>query len=308
MHVTIIGSGSIGRRHASNLEALGVSFSLISWRISSTSFSQLVLEQKSDYVFICTGTNVRRILFEFCFTYNIPFLVEKPVAFFTEDLDYLYSLPSSFLDKCFVGFMQRYSPLASHLISTVVSPIHTSYFEFGHNVFEWRNNWNFSQSYASKLCGGGVTLDLCHDIDIIHLLFDVETIDSVICKSHPEYSEIDFVSSIKLSNRKGSQSLVNLDYIRSQYIHRGLVLSSTDSMSFDFVSGAFVSDSSNLLFPPLSVPYNRNRMFLDMLEHFLFDNAPPYFNPANIPRLSNTRRINYLISSIWSQRSFQGTI
>lgn len=308
MIIHVIGAGSIGNRHAANLESLGISTSLISWRSDFADYSKTFYRNNPDYIFICTGTDIRLPLFKFCFEHDVPFFVEKPVAYRIEDLDYLYSLPKTFLSKCYVGYMQRYSPLVLHLLSLRLSPIHRCSFEFGHNVFKWRKNWNFSDSYASSALGGGVTLDLCHDIDLVNLLFDVRRVDSVICKDHATYPGIDFLSTINLSDDDGAYAALNLDYIRDEYTHRGFILSSTDSIYFDLASGVFHHNSCYRSFPPLTTPANRNKMFIDMIKHLFFREKPDLFIPQNLPTLLNTKNINYLIASIWSQRTFKTSI
>ena len=304
----IIGSGAIGKRHAANLRTLGVRTSLISWRTEFQNYSRSSFIEKPDYIFICTGSDIRLPLFKFCFEHDIPFFVEKPVSFRVEDLDYLYSLPESFLNKCFVGFMQRYSPIVLHLLSLCLPSIHRCYLEFGHNVFKWRKNWDFSRSYAASVLGGGVTLDLCHDIDLVNLLIDVKHVDSVSCKDHVTYPDIDFLSTINLSDNNGAHCSVNLDYIRQEYTHRGFILSSSDSIFFDFASGIFTHNSCTESFPPLTIPANRNKMFIDMIMHLFFGEKPDSFSSKHLPTLINTKDTNFLIASIWSQRTFSHTI
>ena len=187
-------------------------------------------------------------------------------------------------------------------------PIHRCYFEFGHNVFKWRKNWDFSRSYAASTFGGGVTLDLCHDIDLLNLLIDVKHIDSVSCKDHVNHPGIDFLSTITLSDHdRGAYGFLNLDYIREDYTHRGFIFSSTDSIFFDLASGLLLHNSCKK-FPPLTTPANRNKMFVNMIKHLFFGQKPDSFNSKNLPNLLNTKDLNYLIASIWSQRIFNHTI
>ena len=77
MVIAVIGAGSIGRRHAENLQALGRDVALIPWR----EFDRAAFEKCSDVkgMVIATATDVRLDLVQTCATLDIPFYVEKPL-------------------------------------------------------------------------------------------------------------------------------------------------------------------------------------------------------------------------------------
>ena len=45
-------------------------------------------------------------------------------------------------------------------------------------------DWNFSKSYSANSFGGGVLLDLCHEIDLSNVLFSVDEVVSVSAKKY----------------------------------------------------------------------------------------------------------------------------
>ena len=70
--ILVIGAGSIGRRHADNLNALGATAELIPWR----SYDRAALEKRNDVkgVVIATATQVRLELVTLCAAKRWPFL------------------------------------------------------------------------------------------------------------------------------------------------------------------------------------------------------------------------------------------
>ena len=64
----------------------------------------------------------------------------------------------------------RYHPIVKLLLDKQLKDLIFASFEIGHDVNKWRENWKFEDRYASNPDGGGVLLDLCHEIDLAHLL------------------------------------------------------------------------------------------------------------------------------------------
>ena len=121
-------------------------------------------------VVIATATKVRLPLITECAKAGAALYIEKPVAYRTDDIQKIFDLPPATLERSVAGFMMRYHPMVQKLMVTPVKNIFRASFEIGHDVTQWRQNWTFADSYAADPEGGGVLLDLCHEIDLACLL------------------------------------------------------------------------------------------------------------------------------------------
>ena len=161
--IAVVGAGSIGRRHAGNLDQLGAHVELVPWREFSSGTRQMPTDL--DGLVIATATSIRRNLIELCVERNLPFYVEKPLGWSLAEVKALHDLAAPVAERSMVGFMMRYHPALRDIASNRPSSVYSFSMEIGHDVRQWRENWSFAGSYASKPEGGGVLLDLCHELD-----------------------------------------------------------------------------------------------------------------------------------------------
>ncbi len=163
MFIPVIGAGSIGRRHHDNLQALGVRTTLLPWReFDAGRFRAL----GADGVVIATATQVRLDLVQLCADLDIPFYVEKPLSHDPATVEAILAAAGTLARRSMVGFMMRYHPAVRHLAGIDLSSVYDASFGIGHDVRQWRKDWSFASSYAARPDGGGVLLDLCHELDM----------------------------------------------------------------------------------------------------------------------------------------------
>lgn len=184
LKIVIIGFGSIGRKHHSYLKGRSevLKIAILSKRpkdelpeIKLETFED-VKKFDPDIFFICNQTS--RHEFELSrieqnFSDKIIF-IEKPLSHKLIDLN-LYKL-----NKYFVGYNLRYHPLIDFLKKEVeLSDFIKAEISVQTDLRRWRNT-DYRSSYSAKSNeGGGVALDLSHEIDYCRYLFgDMEKIFS----------------------------------------------------------------------------------------------------------------------------------
>ena len=192
----VIGKGSIGHRHANNLDSLGARVTHYGWRTLNMDqlLSEIMACQGEAGVIIATSTKVRRHLITKCSEVGAALYIEKPIAHRTFDVQQIYDLPETTLERSVAGFMMRYHPMVRKLLDIPVENIFRASFEIGHDVTQWRQNWNFADSYAADPDGGGVLLDLCHEIDLAYLLCGSAPLSSVSSIEHPDFAGVDIAT------------------------------------------------------------------------------------------------------------------
>ena len=182
--VLISGYGSIGRRHVNILSKLVKKKNLTiltNQKISNfrtIKTLKALKEVNPDYIVICnpTSDHLKKIKFIEKNCKNKTVLIEKP----------LFSKPDKInlkKNKYFVGYNLRFDPIINFLRSKIrYQKIWNVNIFCGSYLPNWRKNIDYKQSSsAKKKFGGGVLLDLSHELDYVQWLFGKIKIEH--CKS-----------------------------------------------------------------------------------------------------------------------------
>ena len=186
MKFLIVGGGSIGQRHLSNLKHLGYNELFCYKRNVSKEFEQKfqckVLTQFSevtslqpDAIVICNPTSLHIEWVNIANELKFHVFVEKPLTYSKEQLDYIKNKWES-KSVFFIGFMMRYHPLVQkikELIDTdIIGKVYSARLEFGSWLPYWHPWEDYKTSYASKKnMGGGVINTITHELDLVQYFF-----------------------------------------------------------------------------------------------------------------------------------------
>lgn len=306
MRVLVIGSGSIGRRHHNNLQALGAVSRLLSWRQGGLD-GALAAMKDADAVVVATATDIRLHLIDAAASLGLAIYVEKPLAFQPMEVEAIAVAAAPVAERSMLGLMLRYHPAVRALAEADLTDVFQFALTIGHDVTQWRQNWRFSESYAARAEGGGVLLDLCHELDLAVCLFPGLEVTGVESLGHPAFPGVDFASRVSL-RRQGVVGDVSMDYLTPVLHRRTLLRGHARMHDFDFAAQSYrVSDASGQR--DLALPLERNAMFLDAMRDFLAlaGGEATSGNPL-MPRLDLCLPSARLIAAAWSARSFVGDI
>ncbi|MGQ0564433.1 MAG: Gfo/Idh/MocA family protein [Gemmobacter sp.] len=298
LRVLVIGAGSIGRRHAANLARLGCEVTLLPWRETSAQDVAARLAGM-DAAVIATATDIRLPLVAACGAAGVPFYCEKPLAFRQADLDAIAAAAAPVAGRSAVGFMMRYHEGFRRLAGADLSQVFRFAFAIGHDVTQWRADWRFSDSYAARATGGGVLLDLCHEIDMAACLLPGLTL--VACESlgHVGYPGIDVASHLTFRAANGAVGSIAMDYLAPALIREARIDTLTGPVTMDFAAGRFMDEP---------VPQDRNAMFLALMRDFLMHvQGNPVADPL-FPAFDRVQDTCRLIAQAWEARRITGTI
>lgn len=303
MSYLVIGSGSIGKRHYGNLQTLGADVTLLSWR--GLDLATLDLNNVTGLV-IATATQVRVEIIRLAADAGVPIYVEKPLAFRSTDLDEIKRLTKSIADRSVLGLMMRYHPAIRYLAAHPVNA-YSANFAIGHDVRQWRENWRFADSYAALPEGGGVLLDLCHEMDMAHCLYpDLGTL-SVDCIGHADFPGVDFATRVQLA---GAEQLatVAMDYLAPRGFRTITLKGRDEVLEIDLLAskGRRWREGKEEV---LSWHFERNDMFLGLMRDFmaLAEGRDPSDNPL-LPRLDRVWDSARLTAEAWEARVFRTEI
>ena len=306
-HYVVIGQGSIGRRHAGNLEALGREVRALSWRGLAPGDLETALEGALGAV-IATATGVRLELVRLCAGRDVPVYIEKPLAFRRRDLAALLEAAEPVAARSVAGYMMRYHPA---FLAQVAVPLAAPYgfsFEIGHDVRQWRANWRFGDSYAALAEGGGVLLDLCHELDMAHVLFPDLRLGAVDCIGHRDFPGVDFATRIGLQAEGGPVGTVAMDYLSPKSIRRMTLRGRDAVVDLDFATLSEERSAGGEV-DHRTWAFDRNEMFLGLMGDFiaLAEGAAVSDNPV-LPCLDRVEASAALIAGAWEARRFHGHI
>jgi len=268
--VLLIGYGSIGKRHDEVLSSLQSidSIDIVTKQIvpNRTTFIKLQSVQDLslyDYFVIASETSkhYEQLTYLELNVKDKLILCEKPLFESSKSLEILKN-------EVFVGYVLRFHPLLKKLKESIKNEkVLNININCGQYLPTWRPNSDYRDSYsAKKEEGGGVLLDLSHEIDYMqYLCGKVDELKSYQVKiSDLEINSDDFTTLI---GKTEFGVLVNLsiDYI-SKITHRKVLLNTLESTyELDFIHNRLVKkdklgiakvfESENLL---------RNQMFEEM--------------------------------------------
>lgn len=246
MEVLLVGCGSIGRRHLRNLIALNQVKKIFVYSKVKNCLSGLKDKSKvslveslddiqADLAIIANETYKHVDTALMLVRKGIHLFIEKPLSHsLSIKLNLLKKIISQNKVKLGVGYNLRFLG-AIKFVKTILSQrilgdIYFVKIEVGQYLPSWRSGRNYQVSYsASKSRGGGVALDLSHEIDYMRYFFgdphsfkavkakvsdlkiDSDDIfegiyiyDSFICSVHMDYLQKDSKRIIRVQASKGS--------------------------------------------------------------------------------------------------------
>ena len=309
MKYFVIGSGSIGWRHAENLNALGADVTHYGWRGIDLDavISEIATCNGQVGVVIATATKIRLPLIIECAKAGAALYIEKPVAYRTYDVQKIFDLPNTTLERSVVGFMMRYHPMVRRLLDTPVKSIFRASFEIGHDVTQWRQNWTFADSYAADPDGGGVLLDLCHEIDLAYLLCGNAPLTAVKSIEHPNFAGVDIATILNFASPEGRNIRVAMDYLAPALIRRGHIVGLQQEVEYDIANAILTHVTADERVTQ-NLRQERNAMFLDLMSDFMALAEGRETTNPHIPRLDKVKDICQLIAKAWEMREFTGQL
>lgn len=228
MRALIAGHGSIGQRHAANLRELrpGIEIELLG-RGAERGIDQ-VIKRKPDVAFICTPSELRLPYLVPLLEAGVPTYVEKPLVANARDAQALrgFIATKRSLPTVAVGCNLRLLPslvrLRAMLRDQQIGRVVRASLTAGQWLPDWRPGKDYRASYSARAAGGGVILDLIHELDLARWLFgDLGVLQATAGKLSSLEIESEDTACVVLG-RKGAAPLVSvtLDYISRRRVRR----------------------------------------------------------------------------------------
>jgi predicted dehydrogenase len=184
LKILIIGLGSIAKKHIKVLQELKNDIVIFALRSSSNSIDQEgvinIIDINNlpiipDFIIISNPTKFHEDAIQRCIVFKVPLFIEKPVFdSVVNKVGVLNEIKENAI-RTYIACNLRFHPAVIFLkqfLAINKQSINEVNIYCGSNLAEWRPGTDFRKSYsANKEFGGGVHLDLIHELDYAIWLF-----------------------------------------------------------------------------------------------------------------------------------------
>lgn len=230
MKILIIGLGSIAKKHINALKEINQNIEIYVLRSSkksplykdTISIYNLAEVENSEWSFaiISSPTANHKVDIENLIRLGIPLFIEKPIYHKLELEDIINRVVKTGLKTyvaCNLRFLDSLVFTKKYLIDNKDLKINEVNVYCGSYLPQWRTNGDFKNSYSAfSERGGGVHLDLIHEIDYTYWLFGqpLEVSNYLTSKSSLNLNSIDYANYILCYS--GFTANVTLNYYRKE--------------------------------------------------------------------------------------------
>jgi predicted dehydrogenase len=260
MKITVLGAGSIGRRHLRGLESLKNELGIEELRVYDPNperISQALAEAPTivssdgmesavtgaDALFFCMPTSLHIPCFNEAKDYGVfSAFFEKPLSHSIAGCEQMLRDQSNRERKVVVGYMLHYHPVLNRAKQIIASGqlgrILSVRAEAGFYLPNWHPWEDYRDFYMSdKLGGGGALLDISHEINYLQWLFgDIVEVQGLMATiSDLEITSDDFSAAI-CKFRNGIIGQIQLDLLQFEESRNCKVIGTRGIMNFDLVT------------------------------------------------------------------------
>ena len=291
MKILIIGLGSIAKKHISAISALipdSLFFALRSYK-NSTTFENVknIFEineapKDIDFIIISNPTNLHATTIKKIIFLNKPIFIEKPIFDNVESNIETRNLINKSGIKTYIACNLRFHPsiiFLKNYIDNNNKKINEVNVYCGSYLPNWRANINYTESYsAKKNKGGGVDLDLIHELDYAIWLFGFP-LNYNSTKRKISQLKIDSFDYCLYNLKYNEFNLsIILNYYRVTPKREIEIVFEDEILVCNLLNAEIRNSKNEIIF--LDNSYNINKTYLSQAEYFInkLKNSEPYMN------------------------------
>lgn len=279
MKVLIIGLGSIARKHIAALKEIDAGVEIYALRSERNAvqvdsvinlYDIKECRQDFDFAIISNPTSLHADSIKSILGLNIPMFIEKPVF---ESLGY-EELLKDIAEKriktyvaCNLRFLESLRYLHDYIRNNPQRRINEVNVYCGSYLPEWRPGTDYRKCYSAiPELGGGVHIDLIHDIDYVYWIFGKPSSYQGICRnvSSLDIRAIDY-ANYQLIYPEFTASII-LNYYRRDYKRTLEVVFEDDTWTVDLKENAICNSKGVVIFKGKNAPLDTYRA---QLEYFI---------------------------------------
>jgi predicted dehydrogenase len=290
MRILLVGLGSIGQRHLRNLQTLGTfecvalrsrgqplpdEFSALPLRVVTT-LDEAVAAQP-DVACLCAPSPVHPVVLgRLVRETGCHVFIEKPIAPSLDGLADCARLLEEQGRKSLVGYNLRCHPVCEVVQETlrqgVLGRVTSARVSVGQYLPDWHPHEDYRHGYsASRRLGGGVVLDLIHEIDLLYSWFGKpEVVKAVAGKISALDIDTEDTAEILCRFAGGVIGSAHMDYVQRVPMRTGTIVGDEATLTYDLLKHECQVHRPGV--PPVvhAFPeFVRNEMYVAELARFL---------------------------------------
>lgn len=292
MRVLLVGLGSIGKRHLSNIRLIDPDAEIIVWHLHSKkdelngktngvnkvvySFEDAI-RTKPDVAFITCPSPFHISIATMLAREGIDLFIEKPISSNLAEVENFLNIGNTQKIVIMIGYNFRFHRpiqlLKQKITEGIIGDLIGIRAEVGQYLPDWRPGMDYRQSVsARKSLGGGAVLELSHEIDYVRWLFgEVKSVSAQVDQLSDLEIDVEDTADIILKFYNNAIGSIHLDMIQkcpNRYCH---VIGSEGTLKWDGMTDLVTQYSAkdkelSILHPPKKI--DRNEMYLSEIHHF----------------------------------------
>lgn len=280
MKILIVGLGSIARKHIEALKILKIDAKFFALRSKQNAEVEVGIENiytlenldiVFDFAIISNPTHLHYEFIEKLGKKNIPLFIEKPAVNTLHDVDKLIELIEDKKLLTYVACNLRFHPCIGFLknrLDLEISAINEVNVYCGSYLPNWRPGKDFRTIYsANASMGGGVHLDLFHEVDYTTWLFGQPNKSKAVLRNNStlKIDAIDYANYI-LEYKDFTASVI-LNYYRRKAKREIEIVFENDTWVIDLIKNQIKNDANDCVFEALN--FNIIETYVSQLEYFI---------------------------------------
>lgn len=280
MNVLIVGLGSIAKKHIAALQTLKVNAKIFALRSNSDADTEkgvvniYNLNEVSivfDFAIISNPTHLHYKYIEILSHIGIPLFIEKPVIHCLGNANKLVQLIEAKEVVTYVAFNLRFHPCILFLKNKIDNEkliVNELNVYCGSYLPDWRPGKDFREIYsANASMGGGVHLDLIHEIDYTTWLFGLPIINNVVLRNSSSLN-IDAFDYANYSLQYDSFTAnIILNYYRRKPKREIEIVMKEETWTIDLINNEVKKDDDEILFK--AKDFNISCTYNIQLDYFI---------------------------------------
>ena len=289
LKILIVGCGSIGSRHLRNIKKITDCEIIVSetkdfdptdlekkYGIEVFRDYDTALNEKPDAVIISNPTAFHIEYALKAAKKGCHLFIEKPLSHNMNGVNDLIRVVEKKKLKVLIGcnlrFHRQLIKIKELLNQNAIGKVYFTRLVAGSYLPSWRPGTDYSRSYsARKKLGGGVVLDLIHEIDYAMWLFgEIGGLNANVCKlSNLEIDAEDY-AQIFLKFKNATVAQIQLDYLNRKPSRSCEIVGEFGNIEWDYIKGLLkITDTKNKSVKDFSLDnYDINDMYIEEMKHF----------------------------------------
>lgn len=286
--VGVIGLGNIAHRHRKNIKKLFPNSIVYAMSASGrhpegyvenadevVDSINILIEISPDFVVVASPATKHAEHSIALIEAGIPVLIEKPISADVPDCERLLKVAVNHRTQLTIGYCLRYLPSAAIvkelLTNNDIGVIYNISSIVGQYLPQWRPTMNYINSVSARSSlGGGVLLELSHELDYIQWLLGDLTLNYACLRNSRSLNlEVDEIADLLLTSPKGTLCSVHLDFLQKNAHRSCTFIGETGRIEWNLLQNSVIKYDelgSHIIYSEPS--WDKNGMYLSMLSDF----------------------------------------